>query len=399
MPGHRLSLRGAGGCVTSSHVSSRRDEVRLQPPRGSIQIGRFFGVPLYLSSSWLVIAAFVTVAFADLFRRTVDGATGATPYLLAAVYAILSAVCVLAHELGHVVVALLMGLRVRRVFVYLLGGISDIDPEPQTPGQEFAVSAAGPVASAAIAGLAWLGAAFTADASAAHVEFEILAWSNLAIAVFNALPGLPLDGGRVLRATVWGASKSRERGTITAAWGGRGVALAVAASGLLVTRDHWQIPSVVFSAGMGAFIWFAAGQSISAARMSARLPAVSVRTLLRPAIFVPAHTPLSEALRRLWSEGARAIVVTDSSDRPRAIVSETLVNQVGEPARSWTAVSDVAVPLAGAPALDAALAGRDLLDLVAQHPAADYLVTAAGRTVGVVSASDVRTALTRPEGP
>src|ERR1700712_335236 len=120
----------------------------------------------------------MTVAFADLFRRTVDGATGATPYLLAAAYAILSALCVLAHEIGHVLAALSLGLRVRRVSVY------------------------------------------------------------------NARPGLPLDGGRVLRATVWGVSRSRVRGTIVAAWGGRVVALAVAASGLLVSDGDWRVAPV-----------------------------------------------------------------------------------------------------------------------------------------------------------
>ena len=378
-------------------MSNQRDEAPIQPPRGALQIGRFFGVPVYLSASWLFIAAFVTVAFADLFRRTVDGVSGPAPYLLAAAYAVLSALCVLAHELGHVVTALALGLRVRRVFVYLLGGVSEIDPEPQRAGQELAVSAAGPVTSAAVAGIAWLGTSVSQSGSAIAVELELLAWSNLAIAVFNALPGLPLDGGRVLRAAVWWASNSRVRGTIVAAWGGRLVALAVAASGLLVTDGGWQIPAVVFSAGMGAFLWFGAGQSIAAARFTERVPSVSARGLLRRAVYVPAQTPLSEALRRLWGEGARAVVVVDSADVARAIVSEALVNEVSEQARAWTSVSDVAAPITSVPRLDIALSGRDLLAAVAQRPAPDYLVVADGRPVGVLSASDLRAALIQPQ--
>jgi Zn-dependent protease len=361
-----------------------------------MQIGRFFGVPLYLSASWLLVLAFVTIAFADIFRRTVEGATGPTPYLLAAAYAVLSALCVLIHELGHVVAALSMGLRVRRVFVHLLGGVSEIEPEPEKASQEIIISAAGPVASAAIAGVAWFGATISPDHSAIGVELAILAWSNLAIAVFNALPGLPLDGGRVLRATVWAFSKSRVRGTIAAAWGGRVVAVAVAASGLLVTDGRWQITSVIFTAGLGAFLWFAAGQSITAARLSALLPTVAVRDLVRPAIFLPADTPVAEALRRLWSQGARAIVVIDSTDVPRAIVTEALVNQVSDADRAWTILAEVADPIGASPVLDLDLSGRGLLELTAQRPSADYLVVAEGRVVGVLSATDLRDALMHP---
>ena len=154
-------------------------------PRGSIQIGRFLGVPLYLSSSWLIIGAGVTVGFADVFRRSVDGATGATPYLLALAFAVLSVLCVLGHELGHVVAALALGLKVRRVLIFLLGGVSEITPEPTRAGQEMVVSAAGPLASAGLGGVAWLASLDTSEHSAIGVELRILIWSNLVIAVFQ----------------------------------------------------------------------------------------------------------------------------------------------------------------------------------------------------------------------
>jgi Zn-dependent protease/CBS domain-containing protein len=359
-----------------------------------VQIGRFFGVPVYLSASWLLIAVFMTIAFEDVFRTNVDGASAGTAYALAAAFAVLSALCVLVHELGHVAMALLLGLQVRRVFVYLLGGVSEIDPEPQRAGQEFAVSAAGPVASALIGGIAWAGYSFSPAGSAIGVELEILAWSNLAIAVFNALPGLPLDGGRVLRATIWGASRSRVRGTIVAAWGGRVVAVGVAASGLLVTEGRWQVIATIFTAGMGAFLWFAAGHAITAARLTDRLPDVSAASLVRSAIYVAAATPVSEALRRLWSDGARAIVVVDGSDRPYAIVSEAMVNRLDQSTRDWTTVAEVAVPIADAPRLATTLRGRELLDVVATHPVPDYLVEIGGHPIGVLSASDLRIALT-----
>ena len=374
-------------------TASSPDPDAVTAPRGSIQIGRFLGVPVYLSASWLLIALFVTFAFADLFRQTVDGAVGATPYLLALAFAVLSALCVLVHELGHVVVALALGLKVRRVFIFLLGGVSDIHPEPTRAGQELVISAAGPVTSAGIAGLAWVAAIPTSDHSAIGVELQILIWSNLVIAVFNALPGLPLDGGRVLRAAVWGLSRSRLRGTILAAWGGRVVALCVAASGLLLQRGDWQLTSVLFSAALGAFLWTGASQSLAAARLTDRIPRLALRQLFRPAIWVTAETSVAQALQRLWETGMRAIVVVDGDGRPTGIVTEARVDRVPQSARAWTSVAEVSVPTSTDTALAVDLTGQELLEACRSRPRSEYLVVDGGWPIGVLSAVDIRGAL------
>ena len=258
----------------------------------------------------------------------VDGPEGATPYLLALAFAVLSALCVLVHELGHVVAARALGLKVRRVFIFLLGGVSDIHPEPTRARQEFIVSAAGPATSAGIAAAAWVASLPAPPPSAIGVELQILIWSNLVIAVFNALPGLPLDGGRVLRAVVWGLSDSRLRGTVFAAWGGRVVAVAVAGSGLFLQRGDWQLTSTLVSAALGAFLWTGASQSLAAARFTDRIPRLTLAELVRPAVWVPAQTSLAQAVQQLWTTGARAIVVVDGAGRPRRIVHAARGNRV-----------------------------------------------------------------------
>lgn len=363
-------------------------------PRGAMRIGRFFGVPLYLSSSWLFIGVAVTVGFADVFRTSVDGADGATPYLLAFAFAVLSLLSVLGHELGHVIAALALGLRVRRVFIFLLGGVSEIQPEPTRAGQEIMVSAAGPLASAGIGAVAWLGTLATAQHSGLGVELRVLVWSNFVIAVFNALPGLPLDGGRVLRAVIWGLTRSRLLGTRIAAWGGRVLAAFIASAGVLLERGELRLVTVVCAVALGAFMWMGASQSLASAQMTARLPHLEAGALARPAIWVRGDLPVDQAMRRLHETGARAIVVIDGADRPIAVVSEARITAVPGSARAWTDVAHVADAAGATHPIPVALAGRDLLAACQEHPAGEYVVVdPAGRGVGVLAMSDLRAAL------
>ncbi len=380
-----------GGRSPSSERTGGPDH---SAPRGAIRIGRFFGVPLYVSSSWLIIGVAVTVGFADVFRTSVDGADGSTPYLLAFAFAMLSLLSVLGHELGHVIAALALGLRVRRVFIFLLGGVSEIQPEPTRAGQEMAVSAAGPLASAGIGAVAWLGTLATAEHSALGVELRVLVWSNFVIAVFNALPGLPLDGGRVLRAAIWGVTRSRLLGTRIAAWGGRILAALVASAGVLFERGELRLVTVVCAVALGAFLWMGASQSLAAAQMTARLPHLEAGTLARRAIWVRGDLPVDQAIRRLHETGARAIVVIDGADRPVAVVSEARITAVAGPARAWTDVAEVADAAGAVHPIPVGLAGRDLLAACQAHPAGEYVVVdPAGRGVGVLALSDLRAAL------
>jgi CBS domain-containing protein len=250
--------------------------------------------------------------------------------------------------------------------------------------------------------VAWLGTLGTAEHSALGVELRVLVWSNLVIAVFNALPGLPLDGGRVLRAGIWGLTRSRLTGTRVAAWGGRVLAVLVAVGGVLFERGDLRLITVVFAVALGAFMWLGASQSLASAEMTARLPSLSSTTLMRRAIWVQADTPVEQAMRRLHETGARAIVVIDRTDRPVAVVSEARITAVPQSARAWTDVAEVADAVGAVHPLPLGLSGRDLLSACQVHPASEYLVVdAGGHGVGVMAMADLRAALLsskRPEG-
>ena len=165
-----------------------------------IVIARPFGIPVYVSPYWFLIAGVFILIYASDLASTLHGATR---FIVAAAFVVLLYVSVLIHELSHSLVARGYGLPVRRILLYPLGGFSEIEQEPPTPGREFLVSAAGPALSLALAaggyGLMHVVPADTVAGTLVHQ----LSWANLVVGIFNLLPGLPLDGGRMLRAVIW----------------------------------------------------------------------------------------------------------------------------------------------------------------------------------------------------
>ena len=227
----------------------------------------------------------------------------------------------------------------------------------------------------------------------------LLALSNGVVAGFNLLPGLPLDGGRALRAGVWRLTQSRLTGTRVAAWGGRVVAILVAGSALLLDAGGggWSVGTGVFWLALAAFIWIGATQSLRYAELQDRLPRVSMRRLVRPGVLVHADVPVAEALRRVWQAQARGLVVVDSADEPRAIVDEARIGAVPPERRPWVAVSEVARAIEPGMVLGVDLSGDGLLDALRDTPAHEYLVVHRdGSLAGILAAADLVAALTRP---
>jgi Zn-dependent protease len=357
-------------------------------------VGRFFGVPIYFAPSWLIIAGLLTIYYAPIVRDVVPDTSASTAYLVALAYAVLFALCVLAHELGHTAVSLVLGTPVRRVVIFLLGGVSEIERDPERPRDEFFVAAAGPLVSVALTGLLALGYRFVEHDSLPGVLLAMLFWSNLVVAVFNLLPGLPLDGGRLLRAAVWAGAKSRLAGTRAAAWTGRALAVVVAVSGLVADRGSWGLTAGLFSIALAAYIWFGAGQALRVAEMLERVPAVNLTQLLRPGLLVSSDLSVAEGLRRAWSRNARGLVVVDSAEHPQAIVDEALIGAVRPDRRPWTPLTDVARPIEPGIVLDVGLSGAELLAAVRAKPAPEYLVVNKdGSPAGILAAVDLAASL------
>ena len=180
-----------------------------------MRIARPFGIPVYISPYWFLIAGLFVYLYGN--SAALAGSSGVR-YVVAAAFVVLLYVSVLFHELSHSLVARRFGLPVRRILLYPLGGFSEIEQEPPTPGREFLVSGAGPLLSLVLAGLGWVVLLVSNLRGLPGLLVEQLVWANLLVGIFNLLPGLPLDGGRMLRAGVWKATGKPGLATIVAAW-------------------------------------------------------------------------------------------------------------------------------------------------------------------------------------
>jgi len=364
--------------------ADRRD----QPSRGQgFVVARPFGIPVYVSPYWFIIAGVFTVLYANHLSTSLSGSLR---YVVAAAFVVLLYVSVLVHELSHSVVARGYGLPVRRILLYPLGGVSEIEREAPTPLREFAVAGAGPALSLALGAVGW-GLSHLVPYGVTGALIWQLMWANVVVGLFNLLPGLPLDGGRMLRAVIWKVTGKPTTATIAAAWVGRVLALALLAipffSAGLAGGDIVSALWVVVIAG---FMWTGASQSIKATRFRERLPALQARRLARRAISVPASTPLAEAIRQADEAGARAVVVVDHDSKPIAIVNEAAVMATPPQRRPWVDTGSMARSIDPSLILNADLQGMALLDAMRRAPASEYLlVDSSGQVVGVLTARDL----------
>ena len=370
---------------------------RLEPRR--LVVARPFGVPVDVTPAWFLIAGLITIGFAAAVEREVPG-LGLWRYAVSLTFALLLYVSILLHELSHTVVALRSGLAVRRISLHLLGGESEFERPADTPGREAGIAVAGPLVSLLVAGVAFVVGELLDPGTVGRLLAGALMLSNLAVGLFNLLPGLPLDGGRVVSAAVWRATGRRHTGTVVAGWLGRGVAVGVLVGvpflvAPLLGRDPTLV-DVIWGGLLGAFIWVGSSLAIVQGGVQQRLPGVSARSLTRRAIPVTVDLPLGEALRRAEAAGARGLVVVDSGGAPVGLVAEEAVRSVPVERRPWVSVGDLSRRLEPALTLQAELDGQQLVEAITASPATEYLVVEAnGDVYGMLAAADVERALTR----
>jgi len=373
------------------------------PRRPGIPLGRVLGVPVFLHASWLLLAILVTVTYGQLVQRTQDLQPSAA-YAFGFLFVVCLVVSVLLHELGHALTARRYGVGVKGITLELLGGYTEMDGDAPRPGVELTVSLAGPVVSLVLGFVALGGAVLLPDGTLVHQLAVQLAVSNILVAVFNALPGLPLDGGRALRAAVWAISKNKHLGTMVAGWTGRVVAAAfLLVAALLYTAGGVAPFGFLFMLLVAFTLWRGASSAVRLARISARFPLIDPGRLARAVYAVPTGTPLAEAERRAAEAGRsdEALGVADSTGRLVALVRPEAAGAVPADRRPWIAVDSVAQTTAGMGAIPVELRGEAVINVVRANPGNEYLVMSGDDVIGVLRLSDLaqllepRTRITR----
>ncbi|MBW4696575.1 MAG: site-2 protease family protein [Aphanocapsa lilacina HA4352-LM1] len=277
--------------------------------KGAIRAGSLFGIPFFIDVSWFLILAFVTWSYGSALGAQHPEWGPLAPWLTGFVSALLLFASVLLHELGHSFAAIVQGIRVQSISLFLFGGVAQIERESRSPWGALVVALAGPLVSIALFGLFYglEQALFLAGPVGAVVS--LLAMVNLALAIFNMLPGLPLDGGNVLKALVWGVTGNQYKGIRFAGIAGQGVGALMMLGGLFVIGNF----NGLWFAIIGWFVFSNARRYSEYARIQGRLSGLTAeQAAVRTEPAVPAYASL-RSFADLYALGSSQVsfLVTD----------------------------------------------------------------------------------------
>lgn len=373
---------------------SRQPEAARQD---GIPLGRILGIPVVLAWSWFIIAAFVVIVFGPQVAELYP-ALGLGAYGVALAYAVLLAASVLIHELAHALSARRFGWPTTRIVLNLWGGHTQFENFAASPGRSLIVALAGPAANFLLALAGWGAIILMEPSGVANLLANILVWANFLVAAFNVLPGLPLDGGRIVESAVWRATGSQEKGTVAAGWTGRVIAVGLVAAVVLVPLLIGVQPSVItviVAVVMGGFLWLGASSAITNAKMRLRLPEVSAGRLKEPAVGMPAGTTVQQVKRLLTDRPGVDIVLTSPNGLPEAVVDRGALAAVPDSQADATPVNAVARALAPGAYVPEFAEGQELVQYLARLAGSEYAVTdRQGTVTGLLHQSVVIAAIT-----
>jgi len=297
-------------------------------------LGRIWKVPIQLHSSWFVIIALITWALATgYFPAAYPQLNNPAYWLLGGLTAVLFAASVLLHELGHVAVALREKIPVKGVTLFMFGGMAQLEREPQTPGGEFRIAIAGPLVSFSLAGVFGLLWALDQTIPFLAAPSEYLMRINLILAIFNLVPGFPLDGGRVLRAFVWQITRSRFKATRIASLTGQLFALGFVGFGIL-TAVTGNIFNGLWMAMVGWLLKNAAATVYQQAGLEQSLSGVTVSQVMDSQLAeINGLTSIQQLVNeRILPERQQQFLVRDGDEVNGLVMLENIVSI---PQRQW----------------------------------------------------------------
>ncbi len=248
---------------------------------GNIRVGSLFGIPFYVNPSWFLVLGLVTFDFGSSLADIFPGLGAILPLLLGFFAALLLFGSVLAHELGHSLVAIKQGIEVKSITLFLFGGLASLEKESETPGEAFWVAIAGPAVSIFLFALFTAIGIFTNISGPLASIVGLLASINLILALFNLIPGLPLDGGNILKSLVWKITGNPYKGVVFASRVGQFVGWIAVGLGLLAIAGISNIGSF-WTLLIGWFLLQNAGRSAQSASLQETLQKLKAEDAVIP---------------------------------------------------------------------------------------------------------------------
>ncbi len=287
----------------------------------NIRIGNLFGIPFYINPSWFIVLGLVTLTYSARLAE-VFPSLGALAWVLGLIAALLLFASVLAHELGHSFVALNQGIEVNSITLFIFGGLASLGEESKTPGDAFKVAIAGPLVSFMLFGVFSLTNAFLALPGPLQAIVGLLAYINLVLGIFNLIPGLPLDGGNILKALVWKITGKPYKGIAFASsvgqfFGWVGILLGIASIfGLSDIGSPWTLL-------IGWFLLQNAGRSAQSAAIQEKLSGYTAGDAVYP------DSPVAKASQSLRELANNYIIGSDHNWR-KFLVTDDEGHLMGE---------------------------------------------------------------------
>lgn len=356
----------------------------------SFSLGTLAGIRITAHPSWLVVLVLFTASLATgWFPQALPGLSPVIYWLTGFVAAVLLFASVLAHELAHALVARVRGIPVKQIMLYFFGGAANLEEEPRSPGTEFQVTIVGPLTNFLIGGLAWLahGLVLT-SAPLVAVTLGYLAIMNGILAIFNLIPGFPLDGGRVLRSILWKLTGSVQTATRWSAEVGQYTAF------LLILLGIWLAftGSVLSGLWLGLIGWFLL-TAAQAARIKARreplvqnVQDISIKQVLRPVPLVVSPGMTVQDLMEIYMVPRKLLAVpVMAGERLLGVITLSHIQQV--PVEDWgeVTIGNIMTPRDRLHIISPQQPLQEALAFMDQHEINQALVMEGDHLVGMVS--------------
>jgi Zn-dependent protease len=371
---------------------------------GSIRLGKLFGIEIGLDYSWFIIFLLLTITLGYTWNHYWP--SSAASWILGFVTSIIFFASILAHELAHSLVSQRYGIPVKSITLFIFGGVARITREPSSPGVEFRMALAGPLSSLGIGIFFWLITVALCGGFSQAWDFTLgvigppspialmtlwLAWINGVLAVFNMIPGFPLDGGRVFRSLIWAVTGSYQRATRIAYIGGRAVAYMFMVGGVVAifTLEFW------FNGLWFIFIGWILHSAVQGSYRQAKLrlalePFTAAELMTRDYPSVPRGLSLSQLIENYFLHTGRRYFLVTEEGKLEGIITISNVEHVPRERREMTTVAQVMTPAEKMAIASPSDNAATVLEKMEEEEIEQMPVVSEGRVIGVIGREELK---------